>query len=208
MRGEANLPQVVLPGVIMAAGSSSRMGRPKQLLRFGDVTMLEHVLLTVAESTLEPIVVVLGAHADDIRAEVNLHGARSVFNANHSRGSATSLRAGLAAVDPSAGAAVVAGDQPAITADLIDALAAGYRREDAWAAVVEYTDGVGHPWVLSYRALEAMPSFEGDKLLWHMLSEDDRVLRVGVDRPKPRDVNTWDDYEAACRDLGYTPTAG
>ena len=182
------------------------MGRPKQLLRFGDVTMLEQVLLTVTASTLDPIVVVLGAHADEIKAEVDLREARVVFNPDHSRGSATSLRAGLAAVDPSAGAVVVAGDQPAITAEVIDALVAAYREENAWAAVVEYTDGVGHPWVLSPAGLAAMPSHEGDKVLWDMLSGDDRVLRVAVDRPKPIDVNTWDDYEAACRDLGYLPT--
>ena len=182
------------------------MGQPKQLLRFGDVTMLEHVLLTVTASALDPIVVVLGAHADEIRAEVNMHGVRSVFNADHSRGSATSLRTGLGAVDPAAGAVIVAGDQPAITAEVIDALAAEHREKDAWAAVVEYTDGVGHPWVLSPGALEAMPSHEGDKVLWDMLSGDDRVLRFAVDRPKPIDVNTWEDYEAACRDLGYLPT--
>ena len=201
MKGEAHLP-----GIVMAAGGSSRMGQPKQLLRFGDVTMLELVVLAVEESTLDPIVVVLGAHADEIKAGVDLRGARAVFNVDHRRGSATSLRAGLAVVDPAAGAVVVAGDQPAITADVIDALAAEYREENAWAAVVEYTDSVGHPWVLSHEALEAMPSHEGDKVLWDMLSGDDRVLRVAVDRPKPIDVNTWDDYEAACRDLGYLPT--
>jgi len=197
-----------IPGVVMAAGSSSRMGQPKQLLSFGEITMLEYVLLAVEASTLDPIVVVLGAHADEIKAEVNWRKVRSVLNPDHKKGSATSLRAGLSAVDPSRGAVVLAGDQPAITSEVIDGLVAAFREESAWAAVVEYTDGVGHPWVLSHKALGAMPSFEGDKLLWRMLSEDDRVVRVAMDRPKPLDVNTLEDYEAACGELGLIPSLG
>lgn len=197
-----------IPGVVMAAGSSSRMGRPKQLLSFGGVSMLERVLLALGDSRLEPIAVVLGSRADEIKAKVNLHGSKAVFNPDYKQGSATSLRAGLAAVDSSEGVVVVAGDQPAITAEVIEALVDGYLQTDAWAAVCEYTDGVGHPWVLSSGALEAMPSVEGDKVLWRMLSEDERVVRVAMERPKPLDVNTWADYEAACRDLGFEPSSG
>ena len=183
------------------------MGRPKQLLRFGDVPMLELVLSTVEDATLNPIVVVLGAYADEIKAKVDLRGAHAVFNPGYKRGSATSLRAGLAELDSTAGVVVIAGDQPAVSAEVIDGLVAAFQQQDAWAAVVGYTDGVGHPWLLSHEALEAMPSNEGDKVLWHMLSEDDRILRVAVDRPKPRDVNTREDYEEACLDLGLVPSA-
>ncbi len=197
-----------IPGVVMAAGSSSRMGRPKQLLDFGEITMLEHVVLVAEASAVAPIVVVLGDHADEIKARVNWHHAEVVFNPDYKHGSATSLRAGMSALDPSSGIVVVAGDQPAVTADLIDRLVEGYVDANAWAAVCEYTDGVGHPWVLSQDALEAMPSLEGDKVLWRMLSEDERVVRVAMDRAKPLDVNTMEDYEAACYDLGFVPNPG
>lgn len=198
---------VQLPAVVMAAGSSSRMGQPKQLLRFGELTMLEMVLSVLDASRVDQVIVVLGSHADDIKAQVELGGARAVFNPDYKRGSATSLRAGLAALESPGGVMVVAGDQPAITAEIIDGLAAAFLEENAWAAVCDYTDGPGHPWLLSQDALEAMPALEGDKVLWRMLSEDSRVLRVKVDRPKPRDVNTWQDYETACHDLGLTPTS-
>ncbi len=186
----------------MAAGGSSRMGQPKQLLRFGDVTMLGRIVAVVEESRLDPVVVVLGAHADEIKAAIEWRRARPVFNPDYKRGSATSLRAGLEAIDPDRGVVVVAGDQPGITAHVIDRLVAAFQEENAWAAVGEYTDGIAHPWVLSHRALEAMPSHEGDKLLWHMLSEDERVVRVGLGVAKPIDVNTPEDYERARAALG------
>src|SRR6185437_11331610 len=121
---EANM----LVGIVLAAGTAERMGQPKQLLPWGAETVLGSALATAA-ATLERVVVVLGAAADEIQARVNLHGATVVRHPEYHQGQASSLLAGLRAVAswPEAEAVLVLlGDQPTIRAEVIQRIKSMY----------------------------------------------------------------------------------
>src|ERR1043165_7372108 len=94
--------------IVLAAGASSRMGRPKALLRGGGRPAVEAVCATLAAGGAEDIVVVVGRHADEIRAGAELRGLRVVFNARGETGRTSSVQTGLAAVDADAEWALLA----------------------------------------------------------------------------------------------------
>src|SRR4051794_21517455 len=103
-------------GVVLAARSARRVGEAQQPLRVDGRPLLEGVLASVNASRLDEVVVVLGARADAIEAEVDFGRARVVRNPDFAIGMSTSLRAGLAALGPDVDRAmVVLGDQPAIS---------------------------------------------------------------------------------------------
>src|SRR3954451_14628645 len=102
--------------VILAAGTSSRLGQPKQLLDLGGEPLLRHTLRNALASRAGEVVLVLGHQAETIRAAVGEHGQRTVINPDFADGQSTSLRAGLEAVsDDSDAAIVMLGDQPLVT---------------------------------------------------------------------------------------------
>lgn len=142
-------------GVILAAGSSSRLGQPKQLLPLAGRPLLAHTLEHAARSSLAGLVVVLGHAARAIEAQIDFAavGARVVHNARYREGQSTSLHAGLAALPSDAAAALfILGDQPLIAPTIVDALIAAYRASDQPIVLPRYEDGRGNP-VLIDRAL-------------------------------------------------------
>lgn len=104
--------------IILAAGASTRMGQPKQLLKLGGVRLLERAVDVAAQAGCEPVVVVLGASADEILAECALDQATVVINPEWCEGMAASIRRGLRQVDGQCDAALLmVCDQPAATSD-------------------------------------------------------------------------------------------
>src|ERR1700741_3333556 len=93
-------PDSFTSAVVLAAGSSSRMGTPKQLLHLDGRSLLQHVLDNVRHSDVRDIVVVLGASAEAIQREIDLHDVRVVLNENYQQGMGTSLKAGISALSP------------------------------------------------------------------------------------------------------------
>ena len=116
-------------GLVLAAGAGRRFGSPKQLALYQGRPLLEHALLAMAGARLlDGVVVVLGAHAEEVLASVERHGAAAVICADWEEGQAASLRTGVAAVAGRADAVVVTlGDQPAIDARAIDRVIGGAR---------------------------------------------------------------------------------
>lgn len=121
--------------LILAAGEARRFGSQKLLATLRDRPLLQHVLDAANASSLAPIVLVLGADADEIAARVRPGRALVVRNAEYTSGQASSLRAGLRAVADADAVIVLLGDQPMVTVALLDALAER-QRETRAAAVV------------------------------------------------------------------------
>lgn len=150
-------------GVVLAAGGSSRLGRPKQLLPVDGSFLLQVVVETVCASSLDQVAVVLGAHAEEIRAALDLGRAEVVLSPDYHSGLSASLRAGVAALGPEVDRAmIVLGDQPDISADLLDRLLALHTSSGREAAALSL-EGVLHPpVVLSRRLWGELESLRGD----------------------------------------------
>lgn len=191
-----------IAGVIVAAGSSTRMGEPKQLLTIGGRPMLQWVVDAAEASKLNEVVVVVGPAGEGIQDEIQLKRASWALNPDPARGTMSSLRAGVAAAEPADAVMKLVGDQPEVTAAIIDTLIVSWATRPHRASVVRYRDGIGHPILVSMSALSAMLTREGDRLLWQLIErDDDTVDRLEIDRLRPIDVNTPADARAAAARL-------
>lgn len=183
-------------GLVLAAGGSKRLGRPKQLLPFGSATLLDHVLDTARACRFDQLLCVVGGGADDVRARVDLTAIEVVENQHFGEGCSSSIAAALGAVDERADALVLMlGDQPGVTAEAVTELIA--RRGQAPLAACAYTDGRGHPLAFARDIFGDLASLHGDKGVWKLLDRNaEEVIDVPVAGSIPRDVDTWEDYMA------------
>jgi molybdenum cofactor cytidylyltransferase len=186
----------LVAGLVLAAGGSSRLGRPKQLLPYGERTLLDHVLDTARGCQFDQLVVALGGAADEVRFAVDLDGADVVENRAYGEGCSSSIAAAMAALDPRCDALVLLlGDQPGVTRETVRALLAG--RAGSPLAVCRYEDGRGHPFAFGREVFAELRRLHGDKGVWKLLDRaGDRVAEVAIPGTVPRDVDTWADYEA------------
>lgn len=199
-------------GVVLAAGSSERMGGvPKQLLRFGTRTMAGMVVANAEASLLDRVVVVTGAAADAVAGSLGVRRATIVHNPDHAAGNVTSLLRAVDAAGAPDAILLLLADMPAVDTEIIDAFVALWRATQPWGAVAVYADGVpNHPFLLSSAAVTAMPQQDGSKVLWRLLVADapHDVERLAFDRPAPVDVDTPEDYVEALAQLGYDASSG
>ena len=118
--------EVFVTGLVLGAGGSKRLGRPKQLLPFGDRTLLEHTLDTARACNFNQLVVPIGGAADEVRERVDLTGAEVVVNYAYGSGCSSSIAAALSAVDPRCEVLVLMlGDQPGVTPATVQTLLDG-----------------------------------------------------------------------------------
>jgi CTP:molybdopterin cytidylyltransferase MocA len=208
--------------ILLAAGESTRMGRPKPLLPWGDTTLIEYQIAELRAAGVDDVVVVLGHDADEMRSHVP-QGARAVVNMAYRQGRASSLRAGAAALPDSANPIVVLNvDQPrprSITQHLLKSHA------DAGALItLPAGDGKrGHPVVLSGALLpELREATEEAKGLHGVLDAHAGAINVvhymlvthesAVGDPDwsalivTLDLNTQNDYEQALSLFGIANT--
>lgn len=187
-------------GLILAAGGSTRLGQPKQLLPFHGTTLLGWVMAQVTAATsLDEVVVVLGGSSAEIRAREDLAAVTVVENPDFAQGCSSSYRVGVAAVDRRAAAvAVLLGDQPGVDCAVIDRVVEAWRRNQGRIVVASYRDQPGHPIIFPRSLFDQLVALRGDKAPWKITdAHPEWVHRVEVDHPHPPDVNTWQDYEAA-----------
>lgn len=138
-------------GVLLAAGSSTRMGENKLFLDFGGESLLRRAARTALEAGLRPLLVVLGHESDRARAALDGVDCTIVINAAHLRGMHTSVGAGFAALPSGTGAAVLLlADMPFVTAEMLRALVAGWRGEPL--VISRYGEVIAPP-ILYARAL-------------------------------------------------------
>jgi molybdenum cofactor cytidylyltransferase len=151
--------------ILLAAGGSARMGRPKQLLSFGKTTLLRHAAETALASGLSPVVVVLGAEAESCRAELEGLPVAVARNEDWSRGMGDSLRAGveeLERIAPDIGAALVMlHDQPRISAAALRDLANLWSPEGCTIAAAFYGGTSGVPAVFGRNHFAELKTLDG-----------------------------------------------
>jgi molybdenum cofactor cytidylyltransferase len=183
-------------GLVLAAGGSSRLGRPKQTLPYNGTTLLGHVLDSARACGFDQLVVAIGGAADDVRAKVDLSGTEVVENREYGEGCSSSIAAALPALDPRCDVLVLMlGDQPGVGPTAVRTLLA--RHGEAPMAVSRYEDGPGHPFAFRRSVFPELGELHGDKAVWKLIERrPNDVVEVRVPGRVPPDVDTWADYEA------------
>jgi len=181
-------------GVVLAAGSSRRLGTPKQLLPYRDTTVLGATLQVARIAGFDQLIVTLGGAAQAVRDAVPLDGADVVTVDDFGTGCSASLRAALQHVDPrAAGIVLMLGDQPRVDPTTVRRMVAAGVGADI--VVCRYADGVGHPFWFSRGVFDELSQLHGDKGVWKLVRSGRRPVReLAVEGPVPLDVDTWDDY--------------
>ena len=186
-----------IAAVILAAGGSRRLGRPKQLEPWGDTNLLGHVVARTSEFPVEEVWVVVGYEADRILAETDLGTAGVVENPEWEEGIASSIRVGLDALTRLSRcdqALIVIGDQPAVPAEVVDALLASHAGSDKPVSVPKYRYTSGNPVLVDRLLWPRLMSLEGDEgagRLWQ--AHPEWVNEVWFSDLAPRDVDTESD---------------
>ncbi|MEE3850918.1 nucleotidyltransferase family protein [Gordonia sp. LSe1-13] len=180
--------------VVLAAGGSRRLGRPKQLLPYAGTTLLGATLDTVRNQGFDQIIVTLGAFADGIVEQVDLRGVTVVRNDVHRSGCSSSIRRAVGVLDPAAdGAVLLLGDQPGISRTAVRALLAA--APGTRLGAVRYRDGLGHPFWLGRSIFPDIEQLHGDKGVWKLIdAAGPALVTVDIDEDTPLDVDTEEDY--------------
>jgi len=196
----------MINAVVLAAGASERMGKPKPLLRFRDKTFLGQIIAVLKLSDVDRINIVLGVEAQAIRKSVDLSGTDVIVNENYQRGQLSSLIAAIEATPPQTQAILLClADMPFITAKIVNEIIAKFRETSA-AIIVPVFDGKrGHPTLFAravFDELLSAPSEQGARFV--LYSNEQRVLELQTSNSGVQvRIDTPDDYRLY---FGVEPT--
>ena len=184
--------------VILAAGMSSRMGRPKQLLKVMGRSMLEHAISAARGAGIVSPTLVIGAFAEDIVNDVKLvRKCKIIFNKDFEKGQAASLRAGVRAVKGKCEAAIfMLIDQPLIDATLITELMEQFNLYKPDILFPVYKKQRGNPVIINARLFPRLMNSTGDQGARFLFSDKSLTIRAHEVENKAviTDVDTWRDY--------------
>ncbi|MDP2660497.1 MAG: nucleotidyltransferase family protein [Dehalococcoidia bacterium] len=188
----------MITGIILAAGESKRMGKPKQLLSFGSSTILEHVVENLLRSRIGELILVLGHQSGPIEARLEGVPVKKTINPDYREGMSTSIRAGIEAASTESRAFLIAlGDQPLVRSEVVDQLVAAYEESGKGIVLPSFGGLSGHPVIFDLKYRDALLSLSGDKggkSIVAAYPED--VLEVKVETASVvYDIDKWEDYQ-------------
>lgn len=169
-------PQPRIAGVILAAGTSSRMGRPKQLLEIGAETLARRTARIALEAGLDPVIVVLGDAAEAVEASLNGLAVELAHNPRPAAGQGSSVAIGAAGCpDDVVALLVFVCDQPGLDVDLVRELIAGWKESGARIVRPRCGERLGHPVLFEAGLLPALRALEAGQAGRDLI----RALRQG-----------------------------
>ncbi len=191
--------------VILAAGKSERMGRPKLLLPFGEKTIIETVIQNVLLSKVDKVLVVLGSEHEKVEQKIKSFPVESVFNPRFSEGMHLSVQCGFQAVPGNTRAAlVVLGDQPSVTHTPINRLIDAFERTGKGIILPAHKGRRGHPILIDmkYRAeIDRLSPDIGLRQTVHDHPED--IMEVELDTSSVlQDIDDREDYNRELKGKG------
>lgn len=185
--------------LLLAAGSSGRMGTPKQLLKFGKTTLLQHLVDEATVVPGQPLVVVLGASSEEIRKQLDLDKIVIVTNEHYQDGMASSIVCGMQYVieNSSTDAVIVMTcDQPFVTTALLHSLIDQQAATGKPIVASSYDQTIGSPALFHASVFPELLELTGDRGAKKIIeSRPDRVALVDFPRGA-QDIDTALDYSA------------
>jgi len=190
--------------IVLAAGESSRMGEPKQLLVYQGESLLRRAVKAAVASKCRPVIVVLGAFAGRMRAEIaDFRSITTIENEFWAEGVASSIRAGLEFLklkseNKAEAVVIMLCDQPFVTSGIINRLVAAYRADGDLIVASEYDKIIGVPALFDHQLfseLAALRDSSGAKQI--IRRHSDKTRRIAFSRGM-FDVDTPQDYARLC----------
>ena len=186
--------------IILAAGESKRMGRPKMLLPLGGKTIVETVVGTALGSSVDKVLVVLGAKRNRIDRLLKPFPVETVYNPDFHTGMLSSVQAGFAALPDGVEAAVVLlGDQPFVSAGVIDRLCAAQAVSPGCIPVCG--DRRGHPVLIPAAFRNEIPLLSDAVGLRELIHRhEDKIVEIEVEEDAVlMDIDDPEAYRAAVK---------
>ena len=184
--------------IILAAGASTRLGRPKQLLPWQGVTLLQHAVQTALTVTTQPVVVT-GANGEHLAAALDPGQVKLVFNPNWQQGIASSIRCGLQALlnrtpEPDQVIFMVC-DQPFVTAGLLLDLINEQQKSRKPIVASAYADTLGIPALFDKSFFSQLLDLQGDTGARRIIQQNSGDVATVVFEEGLYDIDTVVDYE-------------
>jgi molybdenum cofactor cytidylyltransferase len=149
--------------IVLAAGASTRLGAPKQLLEYNGITLLRRTVEKVLLSKAESVHVVFGFEAEKMRLEIAGLLVDVIINPNWKRGISTSIQSGIQSLEPNIDAAIIVlCDQLKLSTDILNKLIDTYASTRVPIITCKYAGTVGVPAMFDRRIFPELLSLEGD----------------------------------------------
>jgi molybdenum cofactor cytidylyltransferase len=186
--------------IILAAGASSRMGRPKQLLLWKGRSLLRHAAETALATSLRPVFVVLGCEWEACEMELAGLDVSAVINPRWSDGMGTSVAAGIEALEMQdtsiTGALLMLVDQPDVTAEFLDWMLARWLKGDSLIVATQYSNGGGVPAIFSRAYFGELRALNADRGARQIIAREASSVALFQPPAEVADLDTPEDHEA------------
>lgn len=189
---------VMISAILLAAGESKRMGQLKQLMPFGEITILERTIDNLLSSKVSEIIVVLGHEAENVRKTISAIQVKIVINPEYKQGMSTSLITGLKPVARKTQAImIVLGDLPFVDSKTIDDLIDAFTAGGKGIVIPVYQGKRGHPVIFSIEYRNELLALKGDVGAREIIERNPGdILEVSVDcEGVCVDIDTIDNYQ-------------
>jgi len=186
--------------VILAAGSSSRFGEPKQLLQYNNRNLLQHTVEAAVYSNADSVIVVLGANENLISKEIDKMNAHIIENKEWDEGMASSVRIGLNTlqkISPLTEAVIfLVCDQPYISSSLINDLIHTQKETGKPIVTCNYGDAIGPPALFHRSLFNELMQLKGDAGARKIIQQHSDEVATILFKKGKIDIDTKEDYEA------------
>jgi molybdenum cofactor cytidylyltransferase len=188
----------VTAAIVLAAGLSRRMGRPKLLLELYGKPVIRHAVESVIAAGIRQVLVVTGPDQEPLARALDGLDVRFAVNPTPESGQGSSVGVGVSALPSGTDAALIAlADQPGVPAEVIPALIEALKQPGKAIAAPRYSDGLGNPVLFAASVFLELRTLGGDRGARAVVERDpSRLAVVDISSAMPRDLDTPEDYES------------
>ena len=191
--------------VILAAGESKRMGKPKLLLPYGEKTIIETIVATIVSSKVEQTLVILGSDREKTEEKIKNYPVKVVYNRDFRSGMLSSVQCGFKSLPEETRAVlVVLGDQPKISTTVINKLIDAYKSSGKGIVLPVYKKERGHPVLIDVKYGEEVENLSPEAgLRGTVYNHPEDILEVDVETSSIfQDIDYMEDYKKELKKKG------